>query len=772
MSLISKTIPGLYNGISQQPAVLRLDNQGEIQENLLSSLVDGLIQRPPTQFIKLLLSKANEESFIGFINRDETERYIIIFNNDPEEPLEIYTLEGEKCTIIYEGEAKDYISVVSPKDTLRIVSIADHTFVLNKDIVAEMDTSITAPGSSIEALVYIKKGVAHTDYKISVNGASPIVCTTTEDATSYKTDQIAKDLVTKLNNSLDSSVWGITYIDQTDYIVIFRKDGQDFTLDASDTWGNAAIVGIKGTVQKFTDLPIKAPEGMVVEVAGDDSDDFDSYYLKYSEGVWRETVKPGLYTTLKASTLPHKIARTAFNTFTVSAIEWEKKAVGDEFSAPDPSFIGRKLNDIFFYRNRLGILAGDSVIMSKAGDYFDFFPTTALDVLDDDPIDVAVAESQVSNLMNALTSYNTSLIVDAGTQQFILDTANQLLTPKTAVFDSITTYTTNTKCKPVSVGTNAYFIVPNGKYSHVYEYFIQPDTLINGAANITAHVPKYLLANIIQIASNPANDLIFFLSSDNRRELYIYKYFWNGNEKVQSSWSKWIFDDEILGIICVENYAYLIQRNQGQIFLVKMDLAKINNGELPFIIHLDKSIELQGVYDEETGLTTWTLPYEDSNGNFIVVDLKTGNKVKVIEKTLSNLIQAYGDYSDREYLIGKPYSVKYRFSEFVVKSANTNVADLSIKLQIRTLALSFTNTSYFRLVVTPASRNPIVHEFTGTTLGVTRLGSPSLITGNKTFLIMANSKGTAIDIESDSYLPFEIQTATYQAFATKLSRGI
>lgn len=55
MGLVSKSIPNLINGVSQQPAALRLESQGEAQENGFSDVVDGLKKRPPTKFLKKLV---------------------------------------------------------------------------------------------------------------------------------------------------------------------------------------------------------------------------------------------------------------------------------------------------------------------------------------------------------------------------------------------------------------------------------------------------------------------------------------------------------------------------------------------------------------------------------------------------------------------------------------------------------------------------------------------------------------------------------------------
>ena len=42
MPLISGTIPSLINGVSQQPATLRMPTQGEVQENGFSHITRGL----------------------------------------------------------------------------------------------------------------------------------------------------------------------------------------------------------------------------------------------------------------------------------------------------------------------------------------------------------------------------------------------------------------------------------------------------------------------------------------------------------------------------------------------------------------------------------------------------------------------------------------------------------------------------------------------------------------------------------------------------------
>ena len=78
--------------------------------------------------------------------------------------------------------------------------------------------------------------------------------------------------------------------------------------------------------------------------------------------------------------------------------KWGERTVGDLVSAPDPSFIGNKINNVFFFRNRLGFLAGDNVILSRVSEFFNFFPETVISVLDSEPIDVAASHTKVAIL--------------------------------------------------------------------------------------------------------------------------------------------------------------------------------------------------------------------------------------------------------------------------------------------------------------------------------------------------------------------------------------
>ena len=126
-----------------------------------------------------------------------------------------------------------------------------------------------------------------------------------------------------------------------------------------------------------------APDGYIAHVQGDQTNDFDDYYVKFvsdngtqskvGSGTYIEWTKPSIQYELNASTMPHLLIRQANGTFTFEQAEWGDRAVGDLISIPSPSFVGRQISDVFFFQNRLGILAGENVIMSRTSEFFDFF---------------------------------------------------------------------------------------------------------------------------------------------------------------------------------------------------------------------------------------------------------------------------------------------------------------------------------------------------------------------------------------------------------------
>jgi hypothetical protein len=531
---ISKVIPGFHNGVSRQAATMRLDTQVEAAENSLGTLVEGTLKRPNTDFIATLTSLADGDVFMHTIVRDETERYFLILTGDASVPIEVFTEDGTPCTIRYgtlddsmtfteDATVKQYLNMASgrAKNNFRAVTIADHTFIVNRLVYADMSSTVSHSGGSLD-----------------------------------------------------------------------------------------------GSVQSFDKLTdVSAAEGEVWEVTGNDTNHFDNYYVQKQAGtLWLETIAPNIPYQLESSLMPHRLVRTALNQFTLAPIEWGERTCGDDASAPVPSFVGNRITNIFFFRNRLGFLSGDNVVLSAAGDYYRLFPKTALDVLDDDPIDVSASLKEVSTL-HSVAGFNKSLLILGSPQQFSLSSGdNSLLTPATVSLDGTTRFAVQPNCEPVAMGSTVYFANPREQHLAIREYLIQENTLMEDAADVTAHCPDYIPTGDITMCGITSMDTLFVHTSGDPASLYVYKFYWTGNEKAQSAWHRWTFDDNILSITTLDEALYIIF-DGNETKLERINIETLDDGDLDFRCHLDHKVQMEGQWTGE--VTRFLLPYTPKAGTVI-----------------------------------------------------------------------------------------------------------------------------------------------------------
>lgn len=131
MARVSQTIKNMISGISQQPDLLRLPEQLDKQVNGFSTEASGLQKRPPTLYVADLGSvPVNDKPLIHFIKRDEVEKYIMLFDGVS---LKVWDDKGIPHSVSYEGSGKRYLLTDTPRESLRIITIADYTFVVNTE---------------------------------------------------------------------------------------------------------------------------------------------------------------------------------------------------------------------------------------------------------------------------------------------------------------------------------------------------------------------------------------------------------------------------------------------------------------------------------------------------------------------------------------------------------------------------------------------------------------------------------------------------------------
>ena len=732
MTLANKQLPALYNGVSQQPTTVRLPSQAEEQINCLGTVIDGVRKRPPTRFVAKLTSGSLDGAFIHEINRDITERYTVVLTNGD---LKVYGSDGSAKTVAF-PYGKDYLTAALPKEQFACITVADYTFVVNKTSVVTMDD---AGDDTV---------VDPTDY--------------------WWLNRVARE-----GDGLGGT---ISYV--------LRQALQQQYL--ANTPGGT----FRGVRQSLQDLPETPIEGDIYQIQGTTESAFVSYYVRRNGGVWDECVAPNLKNKITATTMPHALVRKADGTFEFGPFSWAVRVVGDEQTNRNPSFIGRAIRDVFFYKNRLGMCVDENLVLSRAGDFGNFYRLTVLDLLDDEVVDVGASETKVTKLSFAVP-LNSDMMAFSDQVQFRVNHGD-VVRPGSVSLDVSTQFVMKTTVRPEPIGTDVYFVAEKDQYATILEYFVDDKENNHDAADITAHVPRYIPAGVHRLAGSATHDMLFVLTDGAQARIYVYKFYWTEDEKkAQSSWSYWELSPgvKVLSAVVQSDELVLVTQRSDGAYLERMRLdtgAQVS--DLPMQIYLDLQASVQGTYLPVENKTQFDLPFAPVQSKFRLVRGGgfTGMAGAMVpadtfEWVDANTVKVVGDYSAGPCWAGEVYEARYTFSaQYPKDSQDTPI--LGARMTINSYTIYFVDTAYFKTEVAPygveAGVESVVpshfSEFDGKTLGESylTLGTPVFKTDKYRFGVFGEASKARVSLVNDTPYASTWQSAEYEANINVRSRTV
>ena len=873
MPLISSSIPNLINGVSQQPAALRLASQCEQMVNCMPSPVEGLKKRPPAQHLaKLFAGSAGAgRPFTTIVDRDDTIQYLVlILDND----LKVFGLDGSVKTVAT-PDGTSYLNITGePSAVFRVASVADYTFIVNREKTAAM-AATTSPTWGTKSMVFIRSAEYATTYSITVNATtvtyetlppggrrlsasySRVTNTVTVTATAhglFTGDQVdmsfssgagtagtytitvtgadtfiytdtvggttsgnctvvyqpsyspsTVEIAGALRDSLATALGAGFTIVASDYVVrITKVDGTDYALGSADTKTGTATVPIKGTVDTISDLPTKAEHGFIVKITGSAASGADDYYVKFvanagsgfGHGIWQETVAPGITYLFDAATMPHVLVRENDGTFTFKKFVWSGRLAGDAVTAKEPSFIGSKIQNVNLFRNRLVLLADENVITSAADAYDRFWPESVQTVVDSDPIDLSAGSRRINFLTSSL-AFADVLLLFSRFGQFRLSggsAASAALTPRTATVTQITAFEMSNTVDPVIVGRTMYFPVPRGEYGGMREFFL-PDASgpVPTSEEVTASVPRLLPPNLSNLVATAAEEAVYAVSKDQPRRIYLYKFLFQGDSKLQSAWSYWETNagKSVLGVDLVDSDLYAVIQYSDGVYLERIVThpETVDAGTTTEML-LDRKTSEAGctvALTTPSGLdtqSTITLPYpiNTSLSNMAVVGrlfagntLAHGQVVQILSATAAGgaggngTLTVRGNLTGAKFFVGELYDMLYEFSTQYLKEQPPGGGMAVIsgpKLQLRTWTMLFDKSSSFSIKVTPRGRDTMTYPYTGFEVGdqEVALGELAVRTSKFRVPVMAQNIEAKIEVVSSSPLPCRLQSAEWEGW--------
>ena len=505
---------------------------------------------------------------------------------------------------------------------------------------------------------------------------------------------------------------------------IYLYSGSAFTVETTET---DLMTVITDQVNDVTGLPFQCKQGYIVKVANSSAAE-DDYYLRFEgtgggsgPGSWVECAKPGMERQIDKSTMPLIIQRQGTGNFQVKKFVYLDREVGDEITNGDPSFIGKTINKVVFFRNRLAFLSDENIILSRPGDLGNFFVNTALTVSGTDPIDISSSSKYPGILFDAI-EINTGLLVFGEKQQFLLATDSDILNPESARLSSISTYNYNTTVPPFSLGTVAGFLDNAGAHSR---FFVMSNVAREGEPNVNelSKVVSRKLSKDIDLLANSRENTAIFFGKTNSDEVFGYKYFNVADKQIQSSWFRWKFPRP-LRYHCVVNDSYILVDNQN--FLQRLDLIRDDESTVlehgnEYLIHLDNHSSATGSYNSTTRQTTFTLSWlanVDRSVDLVAIQPGTSG---VMYQTLDvpssgTTVTLAGNWSGTT-TFGYNYSMEVKLPKFFVQkvSGERTVNEERGSLVVHRIKPSFGRLGQYEAVVTRTGKTAFTADFTSST---------------------------------------------------------
>lgn len=750
MPLVASTIPNLVSGVSQQPASSRLRTSGAEMINAYPSVVNGLVKRPPSEFIAKLTPAitVSDTAAVHMIDRDSTEKYILVCGNGD---LKLYNQFGVQQTVTF-PDGKVYLPTTDMWRKLRFVSVADTTFILNTDVsVAAAAVTDTRVNPATRASVFIRQAVASVAYAIYVDNVLAATFTTSDNTTAGTALEGTADIAAALAaNAITKGYTDAVAIGAT--VTFGITSGKKVKVD--DQFGGRSMEAYTDTLQDFASLPPSEKEGRIVKIAGDLDGSGVSYWVSYSNGVWTETAGFGALRALDASTMPHILRKTAPNTFEFRENTWVERSVGDDESNPDPSFVGNTINGMFLFKGRLGLLSEENMIMSAVGSFEDMYFTTVVQILASDPIDVASVTGRVSTLFHA-ASFSDELILFSDKQQFRLSSGT-VLSPETVGILNSTAYPCSTVVAPVTVGSSSYFVADGPTHTIAREIFIDASMENVNGEDIAVQIPSYIPKNIRALSASNVADVFLSLSEDEPNALYVYKWYTTERQKIQSAWCKWTFDENvnIVGMGFLDSYLYVVYKVGSEVLIDRINVFAVIDKELLLDHQFDKSDLVSLTYDAGTDLTTAVLPYS-TPAEIVFHRMDAGSIFPYADvvKVSANTCTIPGDVTGHEFTCGINYEFLYRFSAQYLREASGDgeAAIQDGRLQLMYFSVIYTDTSYFETHVTPTNGETSTTVFNGRIIADPEniLNVIPVDTGEWKFPVFAQNDEVVIELKSN-----------------------
>lgn len=564
-----------------------------------------------------------------------------------------------------------------------------------------------------------------------------------------------------------------------------------------------------------------------------DIDDADIFYARDDDLGWpagwyraSSTTQPPWYTRIRTeganSLVNHETwpVQLKFDgqEFELSFPAWNERYSGDSFTNPGPQTASgpsspHRIRDLCFFQSRLWFGSYEFLDSSQTGDIFNLWNNSGVGITDTDPINVSFQSDAVTTV-DWLVPFDGGIVAfTRGSRQFAV-MSQGAMAPSTVSILPTTSYPTVDYCPPTKLANQLYFMGERNGSMILYEYVFQSDRSANVATDATGEIEGYIPSRVWTVQESALNDMLFCLSTQAVRNIYVNQMKWDEGQNLQRAWMKWDRNRTIAAIRVMGTVLYVVaNRTGGKLYLetVNIDLpvnddsdetpVTVNgysgSGDMGFNICLDAKLTTSGMYSSIDNTTTWTVPFEDTTINRVVLGqmfdcdyewppssgtfhsqrwkgktlkpTSEGGNLTIMVGDGSTTIVAAGKYDTNAYgsvakvWIGINYDMRLTLNEQFYRDQQG--ATVSGKVQLKSLMLKLIGTGDLKVEITPQGRDTITFPYVNEQIGQFSLSEGQTDPEYDEFNLpcMGRAYDTQIEIVNDSVYPCRIVGGEFRA---------
>ena len=515
----------------------------------------------------------------------------------------------------------------------------------------------------------------------------------------------------------------VAYLNGTKEDFRFRQKQNTFLLlnttvitEMSDDLTPGTVTGEVNTIAELpaaTDLQV----GDIYVIRGI-TGDADDYVLIWDGQTWQETVYPGSKYKFNANTMPHELVRTATDTFTFQPATWGERVSGipgQGGNSRQPSFIGNRLTNLFYHKNRLGFTSMDNVILGQPLDYLNFWRNSSLTTTDADPIDLTASSLRDVSLF-AVQPMTQGLLLFSTREQFIM-TAGQsgVLTPSTAAIRSISEYEMYTAIDPFLVDEQIFFTSQANNYTRVLSMSTRGENNNPQFIDVGKPVTTYIPTGINRGFGSNQNQFIA-LYDNTKNSIFFFRFFNRDGQNQLRSWFKWDFPGKVLGCFMEQDALFVAISANGEVYMnvqyinpnTQVPIIQTSQGQIysnPTLEYLQQPVSV--TYDNTTKLstiTTFTVDPNNAEWKPVAIEVYSGGQANgAFWKLTKTSDTTYTVNADLSQITGLLFGFTYPFDMEIPKTyyRNGGVADFTASLTIARLKFAMGKTGSVAFEVRP-----------------------------------------------------------------------